>query len=426
MTARMEAAATELGAPAPGAATVHPWIFLPLMTPFGVSNGYATVTLAFLLGRAGVSTVQVTAIMAVWFWVQTWKVAWAPLIDTVGDPRRWYGLGALLVGLSIIAMSLVRPTPGAATLLTGLVALSSAAATLVAMSSDVFLTHFAPPTMRGRASGWAQAGNVGGSGAGGGLALLLVQHAGPPPVAALALAAICAACALVAWRLPALAIAREALHYLRRLHAVVVDVWTVARSRTGYLALVTMLLPIASGAAPWPAIAGEWRADADLVALSNGVIGGLCAAVGSLLGGRICDRLTPKSAYATFGLASGVVAVVMAFSPRTQTAFLVFTLAYSTMIGAGFAAYSATVLEAIGRRSAATNFNLMGAISNVPIAMMTTFDGWMHDRFGTRAMLFGELWVQVLAVLFIAGLSFATASRASFKRGIDLADTTSP
>lgn len=413
MTARAEVAAAEQASPPVGAPSAHPWIFLALMTPFGVSNGYSTVTLAFLLGRAGVSAVHVTAIMAMWLWVQTWKLAWAPVIDTVGDPRRWYGLGALLVGLSVIAMSLVHPSPGAVPLLTGLVALSSAAATLAGMTTDVFLTHLAPPQMRGRASGWAQAGNLGGSGVGGGLALFLVQHVGPPAVSALALAAICLACALLAWRLPALPRAHQALRYVSRLRAVVVDVWAVARSRTGYLALVTMLLPIASGAAPWAVIAGEWRAGADLVALSSGLLGGVCSAVGSLLGGRLCDRLMPRSAYALFGLCSGVIAAVMAFAPRTPTVFVVFTLAYAVMIGGGYAAYSATVLEAIGRRSAATNFNLMAAISNAPIALMTSFDGWMHDRAGTRAMLFGELCVQALAVLFIAGLAFATAPRQS-------------
>ena len=78
----------------------------------------------------------------------------------------------------------------------------------------------------------------------------------------------------------------------------------------------------------------------------------------------------------------------------------------TTFVGCGFAAYTAIVLQAIGQRSAATNFNLMAALANVPIAVMTTFDGWVHDRFGTTAMLYGELLLPAAAIaafaLFVA------------------------
>ncbi|MBC7601720.1 MAG: MFS transporter [Ramlibacter sp.] len=366
-------------------------IFLPLFAPFGISSGYVSVTLAFLLGRAGLSTLQITTIIAATIWVQTWKMLWAPIVDTVGNPKLWYGLGATVTGATILAMSFLPATASNVPLITLLAVISSAASTLVSMSSEIFLAQCVPPPMQGRASGWSQAGNLGGAGVGGGLGLLLAEHVSQQWVSGAVLATICFACWGCVYFMPAARRTHSAPAYLDELKGVAKDVWEVARSRAGYLALILMVLPIASGAAPWSAIAGEWKADADLVAWVNGVAGGLAAAAGAMVGGYLCDRMSPGRAYCAFGLAAGAIAVVMAWSSRSPTTFTVFTMAYSAMVGCGYAAYSAIVLQAIGQRSAATNFNLMSALSNVPIAVMTSFDGWMHDRYGTDAMLYGEL-----------------------------------
>ena len=81
------------------------------------------------------------------------------------------------------------------------------------------------------------------------------------------------------------------------------------------------------------------------------------------------------------------------------------------------AAYSAIVLQAIGQRSAATNFNLMAAVANVPLALMTSFDGWVHDRFGTDAMLYGELLLPAATIVGFAVFVVATRPRVE-KQGL--------
>ncbi len=394
----------------------RPALFLPLFAPFGISGGYVSVTLAFLLGRAGLSTIAITTIIAASIWVQTWKVLWAPVIDTVGNPKLWYGLGAAGIGATILAMSVLPATAGGLPTLTILAVVSSAASTLVSMSSEIFMAQCVPPGMRGRASGWSQAGNLGGVGVGGGIGLVLAQHVAKAWVSGAVLAAICLACWGCMRFVPPVHRTRVARSYWTDLKEVARDVRDVARSRIGYLALIVMVLPIASGAAPWAAIAGEWTADADLVALVNGVVGGLVSAAGALVGGYLCDRMSPKRAYCLFGLLAGVVAVAMAWSARSPSAFVVFVLGYNAMVGCGFAAYSAVVLEAIGRRSAATNFNLMASLSNVPIALMTSFDGWSHDRFGTNAMLYGELALPAATIAAFAVFVTATRPRSGARR----------
>jgi PAT family beta-lactamase induction signal transducer AmpG len=392
-------------------------VFLPLFAPFGISGGYVGVTLAFLLGRAGLSTLQITTIIAGTLWVQTWKVLWAPVIDTLGNPKLWYGVGAAAVGATILAMSVLPANARGVPAITSLALLSSAASTLVSMSSEIFMAQSVPPELRGRASGWSQAGNLGGNGVGGGLGLLLAEHVAQPWVSGAVLAAICLACWGCVRYVPAARRTHVAApSYLAQLRGVVRDVWDVARSRAGTLALVLMVLPIASGAAPWSAIAGEWRASADLVAIVNGVVGGLASAAGALVGGYVCDRTSPIRAYCAFGLVVGAITVVMAWFPRTPATFVVFTLAYNAVVGCGFAAYVAIVLQAIGQRSAATNFNLMAALANVPLAIMTSFDGWVHDRFGTDAMLYGELALPAVAIAGFAVLVVATRPSAGARR----------
>jgi hypothetical protein len=53
----------------------------------------------------------------------------------------------------------------------------------------------------------------------------------------------------------------------------------------------------------------------------------------------------------------------------------------------------------------------MAALSNIPIAVMATFDGWVHDKYGTNAMLLGELLLPAIAVVGFAVLVVATRSR---------------
>jgi MFS family permease len=391
----------------------YPIIFAVLFAPFGISSGYVSVTMGFLLARAGLPTAMIATLIALSVFPQTWKVLWAPLVDTVGNPKLWYGLGAATVGGTILAISVLPMTRAEVPVLSALVVFSSVASTLVSMSTEIFMANQTPPELRGRASGWSQAGNLGGNGIGGGIGLLLAEHVGQAWVSGAVLAAICFACWAGMLALPKLRRTASEHSYLRDLIQVAVDVWSVARSRLGYLALVIMVLPIASGAMPWSAVASEWHAGGDLVAMVNGIGGGLASMVGAMAAAFVCDRMDPKRAYCLFGILVGLAAAAMTLLARTPTVFTVFVLLYNAMVGAGYTGYAAIVLEAIGKKSAATNWNLMAALSNAPITLMGIFDGWMHDRFGTDAMLLGELALPAVTIVLFGLLVVATRPRAA-------------
>ncbi len=394
------------------------WVFLPLLLPFGISAGYASVTLSFMLKGAGMAPAMIAALVAFSVWPQTWKVFWAPLVDTTFGPRRWHVVGSLGTGLAILALSVVPASAKTAALLTVLIVVSSLASTLVSMSAEVFMAHDVEDERKGDVSGWSQAGNLGGAGLGGGLGLWLAQHAPQPWMGGAVLALMCCACSLALLLVHAAPRPRTRPRIVEGLRDVLADLWAVARSRAGLLVLVLMLLPIGSGGAQalWAAIAGDWRADGDTVALVNGVLSGLASLVGAVLAGWLCDRLDRRTAYCAFGLMLGAVAVAMAIGPRTREVFIAATLGYAFVLGACYAGYSAAVLEAIGKGAAATKFNLLASVSNIPIALMTTWDGQFHDRFGAGGMLFAEGGIALAAVAFFALFAEATRNRSQPRR----------
>ena len=99
---------------------------------------------------------------------QTWKVIWAPIIDTTLTIKRWFLLSAVAIGVLMIATAIVPPTAANLILIEALVMGFSMASSFNAMAADSLMAHATPPDEKGRAGGWSQAGNLGGSGLGGG------------------------------------------------------------------------------------------------------------------------------------------------------------------------------------------------------------------------------------------------------------------
>lgn len=372
------------------AGTAHPVVFLLLCTPFGAANGYLVVTLAYQLSHAGVSVAAVAALIAISLIPQVWKVLWAPVIDTTLTSKTWYMIAAVASAVTLAAIGLFKPSMATLPAITAFIVANSVAVSVLAMAAENLMAHATDDSEKGRAGGWYQAGNLGGQGIGGGAALWLAQafpHLMWLPGAAMAALFLACCAALLFVAEPAMDHRQQ--NYFASLAHVAIDVWNTAKSRAGFLALLICFLPIGSGAAAglWASVSGDWRATADTVALVNGVMGGIASAVGSVIGGYLCDRIDRKFAYALFGVVLAAVALVMAVSARTPLLFVAFTLAYAFVQGFNYASFSAVVLEAIGRGAAATKYNLYAALSNAPLAYMTYFEGQAYARWHANGML---------------------------------------
>jgi MFS family permease len=397
----------------PLARRAHPAVFLVLIAPFGAMGGYLSVAVAYQLTQAGVGVDDVAGLIAASFVPQTWKFLWAPIADTTLTRRTWYLAAAAVSAVGIYLTGAVPANAGSLPLLYAVVIVSNFAVTFLAMATESLMIHNATPEEQGRASGWFQAGNLGGTGLGGGLGLWLAQTLPQPWMSGAILGAMCALCAAPLWLVSEpQRVARDG-PYVRTLLAVGKDLWGVVRSRAGALALLICFLPIGTGAAAnlWSAVADDWHATAGTVALVTGVLSGLVSAGGCIVGGFGADRLDRKTAYAAYGGLMAACAVAMALAARTEPMYVTFTLVYAFIQGLTYAGFTAVTLEAIGRGAAATKYNVYASLSNMPIAYMTLVDGWAHTRFGAGGMLVVEAVIGVAGIGLFAGIAMALSRR---------------
>jgi PAT family beta-lactamase induction signal transducer AmpG len=371
---------------------VHPVVFLFLILPFGALGGYLSVAIGYLLAQAGVPVEKIAALIAASYIPHVWKFAWAPIADTTLSRKTWYTIGALISAVGFWATGALPPTASGLKLLTLVAVVSNVAVTFLGMSVESLMAYTASPEEKGRAGGWFQAGNLGGNGLGGGAGLWMAQHLPAPWMAGVGLGIACLLCIGGLFFVPEPAAAHRHGNLLKSLWSVAKDLWGVARSRIGFLALFLCFLPLGSGAASnlWSAVAKDWHASANTVALVTGVMNGIVSAVGCIIGGWICDRMNRQWAYASFGVLQALSAIGMALAPHTESSYVIFTLLYALITGLTYAGFSAFVLEAMGLGAAATKYNVFASLSNFPIQYMTSIDGWAHGRFGPSGMLLTE------------------------------------
>ncbi|HEY6451171.1 MAG TPA: MFS transporter [Steroidobacteraceae bacterium] len=385
-------------------------VFLVLIVPFGAVNGYLTVALAYVLANRGMSVAHIGLLIALFLMPQTWKFLWAPIVDTTLNRRQWYVIGATLSAASVIAMAAYSEHPGDIVALSVFVFLASVATTFLGMSVESLMAYLTLESQKGRAGGWFQAGNLGGSGIGGGAALWLTQRLGMPWVTGAALGACFMLCCAALWGIGEPPIEQRARGIAHRLIGTVKDLWQVSRSRLGYLGLLVVFLPIGSGAASnlWSAVANDWHASAHTVALINGAMGGLISAAGCIVGGYLCDRFNRKLTYVTYGLIMAACALAMALAAHTEMAYIGFTIAYSFVNGLCYAGFSAVTLEAIGLGAAATKYNMFASLSNIPIAYLTALEGWARTPWGPNGFLYVDATLGVAGVIiFISAVALS-------------------
>lgn len=380
---------------------VNPFLFTILILPIGVSTGYVMVTLGYLLSKAGVSVEKIAALVAATLLPHILKFLWAPLVDTTLSFKKWYWISGIVNAAGIFATGILPLQESSLAYLTIIVILSQFAVTFLCMATEGLMAYNVPEELKGRTGGFFQAGNLGGAGLGGGLGLILAQRFSAPWMVSAALAVICFACglALFFFKDPVITIREEKIS--KTYKNLIIDVWDTIKTKSGLLALLLCFLTLGTGAASnlWASVAKEWNASADTVAFTTGIFSGLISAAGCLLGGWICDQMNSRNAYLLFGLAAAICLVLMAYAPKTELMFIVWTSLYALTTGLSYAGFTAFTLDTIGKGAAATKYNVYAALSNTPIYLMTYILGIAFTRFGVKGMLNTEAAFAVGAVI---------------------------
>ncbi|MDB5475286.1 MAG: AmpG permease [Phenylobacterium sp.] len=370
-----------------------------LYAPQGLTTGFVTVTLGYLLTHNGVSVAAVGAVVGLHLLPLTWKFVAGPVIDTSLTPRIWCAL-TLVIGAALLAGFAVAPlTPAGVPALGALALAAGAAMTASSSSVTAAMAQTTPSERRGGVAAWQQIGALGGTGLGGGLGLWIAEHAGGQAPAALTLAALCLACA---WPLVLLRTeAREAgLPLWPRLVDVWGAFWALARTRSGALIILVVTLPAALGAATnlLSAVAGDWHVSADLVALMLGAVSGVANLPGCLIGGYLCDRFPRRTVYVIAALGCALGEAAMALGPHTPLAFCAFVTLNAVLLGAAWAAVSAVVFDKLSGRGAATVASALSSFANLPVLVVTVIVARVQVKQGSTGMLLTEAGMAVVAM----------------------------
>jgi MFS family permease len=356
-------------------ATEHnsPWLFGILGIPNGLANAIIVILMPYVLRKQGVAVDRIAEIVALASVPNVWYFLYSPLVDMGLRRRTWILLSASVAGVCSAAAILLTPTslPG----VTLMLFIAGAIGSLISSANGALLS-FLEPSVRGRASGWYQAGNLGGGTLGGGIAIWLADRVSLP-VLALSSIALIVAPAAAAFLIEEIAPARRAL--LPLFADLFADLKEVLTARRTWLGLLFFLSPVGS-AAVGNLISGlgpDYRAPANEVMWVSGIAGGLLNALGSFIGGFVCDRMNRMMAYALSGALASICAFYLAFAPHSAWTYGLGYSGYALAAGFAYAVFTALVLEVQGRRrhAAGTAYSLFVASGNLPILYMTWLDG---------------------------------------------------
>lgn len=380
----------------------HPIIWTILYFPFGALGGFIGVALTFLATRSGLSITEGSLLNGVQMLTSWLKWMWAPLVDLTLTPKRWYVFATTVSAIGVFALAAIPLGPDTLLVLLGIIAVASLINSMVGMSIEAIMATTIQPGQEGRVSAWFQAGNLGGAGVGGGLGLILLQVLPATWMSGAILGGLFMACCAALLAVPS---AEKHVHtggVATAIRGVFGDIREMVRTQGGVLSALLCSLPVGTGAAAGvltqAEVAAHWGAGDTDVALLQGVFAGVVTAVGCFAGGWLCDRLRPRTAYALIGLALALVAVLMAVSPATVGMYRLWSLVYSFGVGLAYSAFTAVVLNAMGKGSAATKYNLFASLSNFPIWWLGLVLGRVADTSGADTMLLAEAGIGVIGV----------------------------
>lgn len=184
------------------------------------------------------------------------------------------------------------------------------------------------------------------------------------------------------------------------------EVVEMARQSRRRWVMLAFLTPIGVGGASflWAAIAPQWHAGADAVALATGLGAAGASAVGAFLYGRFIGNLDRVVSFLLTSIVLVLAAMLLAALPRQATFFVAGTLIYSLALGFSWTSFAALQFETVGTGAVASKTALLNAFGNVPLVYMPIVLGFVHDRWSVSAMLVFEVVLTSAVIAAFAAL----------------------
>jgi hypothetical protein len=376
--------------------------------PQGVfSGGLTGLVLSFVLRREGHAMTGIANELALLGVPPILYFLWSPLADFWISRKHWYLLAACLTAAGAATAfcfpDLSRPIPVA------LLFVATCAVMICSASYGGMAAALVPEEQKSRVSSMIQVGNLGGGALGSWGLLLLARHSSHFVLGLVGAAAVL---------LPALAVLAVDAPPPQRISAQNGPGAQLVRMRSEFKttflrwsALPSILLlmsPLASGGAIGllPGLAVDYRVSGTEVAWLNGMAGALLTAAGALLLALVPKRTDPRLSYVFFGLINAGSMGILCLGPTNPNTYLVGTVLYLISVGAGYANFTAVVLQVIGKAgaSACTRYAIAVGLGNAPVAYMAAVDGLGAKWWGTRGLSGIDMTVSALfGLVYLVG-----------------------
>jgi len=392
-------------------ASERPWIFGLLIAPMAVlANGLFQGALSYLLRQQGVPIERIGEIVGLLILPQTIYFLWSPITDFLLPRRTWLILGsmagAVTVAIAFRQKNLASPAA------VGLMFFGGCLTQLVVSSAGGMMGAVKNERNRRLAGSFYQGGSL----AFGALAIyVLTAMAAKVSQGELGwiVAALVGLPSLVALWAP-----KQEPIVDQRFGETMLRVWREFKGTfLRWKALpytLCMLFPMASGAAIGllPGIAQDYGVSGQQVGWMNGLGGALLTAAGALAATLIPARIRATVGYLSLGILNCVTLGVLWLGPQTPVNYFIGVTLYLFTIGTCYAMFTAVILEFLGDsgKSGSGRYAIINSLGNVPVAYMTTLDGWGGKHFGPRGLPGTEAVVGAVGASILLGY-FLTRKR---------------
>ena len=352
------------------------WLVGITYLPFGLYSGFIIVALQLLLTARGLAVDHIALLQLAALLPSYTSFLVTPLVDCGLERRTWALIFASIAALCLGAGSLLmdaavagNATPLALTLLVGMFAAQLYSSTMGGMTPNLV-----DERDTGAVSGWLNVANLGGTGLGGTLGILIVQHLARPLAAAALTAEIFAPCLLLLIMARELRIPRAVSETLRRLFR---DIWAVSKTRAAIVGILIFITPSATFAAQnlFSGLGRDFHASDNAVTWIVGIGNAITCSLGAAVGGWLCNRIDRRMLFV-----------------GTAAVFFVGVTLYNLFAGINYAAASAVAFDIMGIDNplAATQYALLMAACNVAISTVIWGDSRGYKHFGARGALIAD------------------------------------
>jgi MFS family permease len=333
-----------------------------------------------------------------------WGFLLQPLMDT-GLSRRAYCW--LTAGIAAVCLTTALPLLSALHLGPATVLLMIAELCMVLFSGAVggWTAGFIPDSLRGRVSGWTNVANLGGGALGSLAVMSLASHV------SLHILGIGLAVCVLLGATPTLlfpAPRRSAFHFRQIFTKALQETWHASKAKRCLVGFALFLAPASAVAAInlFSGLGRDFHASEQAVTWITGAGCAVSTSIGALIGGFVADRVSRGILYLGSGIAAACVALALALTPHTFTAFLLGALAYNGIAGVTYAAFNALGYQLVGQKSAvaSTQLGLFSASTNLAIVYMTWADGQGYRLFHVRGLFLVDSLASIASAILLLAL----------------------